>query len=133
MGLAQRYPIKFNNTEMLTPSKWAESSEVIENVNTGEAGNDIVEVIRYDKLSISVSYQLAETMDENGNGNGWVKILKDFSKESSIDVRRYDPSVGAYEVRTMRMRKFKATLVGKSAELTAVNGVWTVSFSLEEF
>lgn len=133
MGLAQRYPIKFNNTEMLTPSKWVESSEVIENVNTGEAGNDIVEVIRYDKLSISVSYQLAETMDENGNGNGWVKILKDFSKESSIDVRRYDPSVGAYETRTMRMRKFKATLVGKSAELPAVNGVWTVSFSLEEF
>ena len=123
------YPIVFDTTTLISPSEWTEISEVVENVNLTEAGTDQVEVTRYDKLSINAKYKVAESND----GGNWAKIFKEFSKKSSIAVKRYDILAQAYETRYMRMRNFQANLVPKSDYLSAVNGVWEISFTLNEF
>jgi len=128
-GLQSNYPIVFDSTTMPSPSEWNEKSAVVENVNITEAGTDQVEVVRNDKLSISVKYKIAES----NAGGDWAKTLKAFSKQTSIQVKRYDILAQAYETRSMRMRDFTANLVHKSDYLTAVNGVWEISFTLLEF
>lgn len=128
-GLNATYPILFDNTEMLSPHSWVETSEVIETVNQTEAGTDQVDVTRFDKLKISVSYAVAES----DSGEIWAKTLKGFSKQNSITVKRYDILNQGYEERTMRMRDFSATLKPKSDLLPSVNGVWEISFTLIQF
>lgn len=128
-GLNNTYPIFFDDTEMLSPHSWNETSEVIETVNSTEAGTDQVDVTRYDKLKISVSYVVAE----NDNGQEWANILKGFSKQNSITVKRYDILEQGYEEREMRMRDFSANLKPKSDMLPSVNGVWEISFTLIQF
>lgn len=128
-GLNATYPIYFDETEMLSPHSWSESSEVIETVNQTEAGTDQVDVTRFDKLSISVSYAVAESQ----SGGMWAQILKRFSKQNIIKVKRYDILKGEYETRNMRMRDFSANLKPKSDMLPSVNGVWEISFTLIQF
>ena len=45
----------------------------------------------------------------------------------------YDPTVKGYKNRTMRMRKFKADLIENTEEVKDSDGIWDVSFDLEEF
>ena len=129
MGLLNTYPILINNEPVLSPHSWTENSNTVETVNQTEAGTDQIDVTRLDKLSISVTYAIAETSD----GTGWAKKFKGFSKLNSLIVKRYDILEAGYEERTMRMRNFSANLVPKSDYLPAVNGVWEISFTLEEF
>ena len=131
MGIYASYPTLFNTTQILSPSTWQETSKVVESVAQSEAGTDIVDVVRYDKLTVQASYNIAETIS-NGVGNGWAKTFKTFSKMTSFTLKRYDALVGGYEERTVRMRDYKAQLRPKSDKLSAVNGVWEISFSLEE-
>ena len=126
--MIETYPIMFNSTELPSPSQWDETSEVVENVNVTEAGTDQVEVTRYDKLTVNVKYRIAEDLT-----GGIANTLKDFSKKASFTLKRYDVLAQAYEERTVRMRDFKMSLVPKSEYLTAVNGVWEITFTLKEF
>ena len=126
--MIETYPIMFDTTELPSPSQWDETSEVIENVNVTEAGTDSVEVTRYDKLTVNVKYRIAE--DPTG---GIANTLKEFSKKASFTLKRYDVLAKTYEERTVRMRDFKVSLVPKSEYLTAVNGVWDITFTLKEF
>lgn len=133
MGLRSTYPTMFDSTEILSPTSWKESSNVIETVNQSEAGTDLVDVTRYDKLIVDASYTIAETYETGGVGNGWAKTFKEFSEKASFTLKRYDPLVGGYEERTVRMRSFSAELIKKSDLFDAINGGWRISFKLEEF
>lgn len=129
MGLFNTYPIMFNQTQILSPSQWEEKSEVIENVNRSEAGTDNVEVARYDKLTVSARFKVAESP----SAGSWAKIFKEFSKMASFTLKRYDILEQGYEERTVRMRNFSAELERKSDLLPAINGVWDIGFELIEF
>lgn len=118
------FPIYFNAEELPFPSTWTENSEVVETINQTEAGTQQVEVVRYDRLSVSVGYVCTDTL---------AKKLKAFSKQNSINVSYYDIETDDYLMRVMRMRKFSANLRKGSADLLAVRGVWDISFTLEEF
>lgn len=118
------FPIEINSTTLPFPHKWQETSNVVETVNKTEAGTDQVEVVRYDKLTISCEFGCTNTL---------VATLKGFSKMSSLSVKYYDAETDAYKTRTMRMRKFSVRLADGSHTLPAVRGVWNVSFDLEEF
>lgn len=122
--ISRDYPTFFDDVQMLLPTSWSESSEVIETVNESEAGTDIVDVTRYDKLSISASYRCTDS---------WAKILKEFSKKDIIVVKRYDYLSNAYEERNMRIRSFKANMMHYSDRIVASNGIWEISFTLEEY
>ena len=116
--------IKFDDEEIIEPQSWSEDSEVIETVNETEAGTDQVAVLRYDKLSISCSFQCSHR---------WAKKLKAYSKQDEISVSFYDILAEENTVRKMRIRDFKAALVENSWKTPGTNGLWIVSFNLFEF
>lgn len=119
------YPIYFDDTEMPIPqSGWQETSNVIENTQMSEGGTDMLDVVRVDKLSISVSTSCLSPL---------AKIYKEFSKKDSIQVRFYDILEEAYQTRTMRIRNFSASRRKDTDKLTVTNAIWDISFNLEEF
>ena len=97
---------------------------MVENVNETEAGTDQVIVTRYDKLSVSASFQCSST---------WAGKFKTYSKQDSITVSLYDIETHAYKNRSMRLRSFKAVPAQNSERNRGTDGLWTVSFTLEEF
>lgn len=129
MGLSSTYPIMFDDTQILSPSEWNETSNVIETVNVTEAGTDNVEVTRYDKLNVTAKFKVAEAT----NIGEWAKVFKEFSKKPSFTLKRYDILEQGYEERTVRMRDFTAELMAKSDLLPSINGIWNISFTLIEF
>ncbi len=118
------FPILINNEVIPEPITWTETSNVIENVNTTEAGTDQVSVTRYDKLSVSCSFQCTSI---------WAKKLKEFSLEAQLEISIYDLIFEDYRLRYMRIRGFKAEPVKNSQRTRNTNGLWEVSFNLEEF
>lgn len=118
------FPITINTVQLPFPHKWAETSNVVETVNKTEAGTDQVEIVRYDKLTISCEF---------GCDNTLAATLKGFSRLASLTVKYYDTETDAYKERTMRMRKFSQSLADGSHVLDGLRGVWSVSFDLEEF
>jgi len=81
-------------------------------------------VTRYDKLSVSASFQCSST---------WAGKFKTYSKRDSITVSLYDIETHAYKNRSMRLRSFKAVPAPYSEKNRSTDGLWTVSFTLEEF
>ena len=118
------YPILFDRETIFTPSSWEEQSAVVESVNETEAGTDQIIVPRYDKLSVSCSFQCTSR---------WAGKFKAYSKRDAITVSIYDIESHGYIQRVMRIRSFKAVPAEHSERKRGTDGLWTVSFSLEEF
>jgi len=125
MSKLNDYPIKINNVALPVPSEWNETSETMENVNTTEAGTDIVDVMRTDKLTVNASFDVSSTM--LGTFKGWA------NSTSALKVKIYDPFTDAYVERDMRIRNFISTLVRYSDKTSGTVGLWTVTFDLIEF
>ena len=122
--MLSEYPIYFDDVKLFPPSKWEESSSVVESVNQTEAGTDQIIVTRYDKLSVSASFQCSA---------GWASKFAAFRDKDSIEVKLYDLKTQGYKTRQMRMRNFKPGLEEHSEKTKGTNGLYTVSFDLEEF
>jgi hypothetical protein len=118
------FPILFDDVTILRPMNWQEQSKVVENTVLSEAGTDIVEVVRYDKLTIAAQFSVT---------SAWAKTFKEFSKKDSISVSRYDVLTETYDVRTMRIRNFTLTRRRKSEFVEGYYGLYDVAFNLEEF
>lgn len=118
------FPLMFDSDTIPQPSTWTENSEVVETVNNTEAGTQQVEVVRYDRLKVSCGFVVTDAV---------ARLLKTYSKKDSFVVKYYDIETDAYKQRTVRMRGFSAALTKDSFNLLSVRGVWTVSFTLEEF
>ena len=93
------YPIYFDETKLFTPESWEESYAVVESTNQTEAGTDQVIVTRYDKLSVSASFQCSSR---------WAATFATFRDKDSIQVKLYDLKTQDYKTRTMRIRNFKS-------------------------
>lgn len=117
-------PIKFDGEEIIEPQSWSEDSEVIETVSETEAGTSQVAVTRYDKQSITCTFQCTHR---------WAKKFKEYSKQDEISVSFYDILTESYTARQMRIRDFKVSLEKNSWRTPNTNGLWNVSFSLKEF
>lgn len=117
------YPIQFNSTQIIKPSKYTENYEVVEAVNQSEAGTDIVAVTRTGKLSISLEYKCTSF---------WLKKFVNYADEDTIEVKKYAATESGYETYTMRMRKLKVNFEENSENVATSDGLWTVTFTLEE-
>lgn len=117
-------PMYFNTTEIPFPSSFTESYDTIESVNQSEAGTDLVNVTRYGKLTATMTIKCLPDV---------LADITAFATEDSFTFRRWNPITGAYENRTVRMRNLQVALVSGSQDLSEVDGVWSISFSLEEF
>ena len=118
------YPIKFNGESIPEPVSWSENSEVIEAVNETEAGTDQIIVTRFDKLTISCSFQCSHR---------WAKKFKEYSKLNEVTVNFYDVINEQYRTRAMRIRNYQMNLVNNSWRTDRTNGLWEISFDLIEF
>ena len=122
--MLSEYPIYFDETKLFTPESWEESYAVVESTNQTEAGTDQVIVTRYDKLSVSASFQCSSR---------WAATFATFRDKDSIQVKLYDLKTQDYKTRTMRIRNFKSAPEKNSEKTKGTNGLYTVSFDLEEF
>ena len=118
------YPIYFDETKLFTPESWEESYAVVESTNQTEAGTDQVIVTRYDKLSVSASFQCSSR---------WAATFAAFRDKDSIAVKLYDLKIQDYKTRTMRIRNFKTGPEKNSEKTQSTDGLYTVSFDLQEF
>lgn len=118
------YPVLINGVALMESNSWEEESNTIENTYETEAGTDQVSVTRYDKLTVSADFRCH---------SDWLRQFKQWSKADTLTVQMYDAIANGYVSRTMRMRNFKQKLVEYSEKVHDTNGVWNVTFSLEEF
>ena len=122
--MLSEFPIYFDDVKLFPPSKWEESSSVVESVNQTEAGTDQVIVTRYDKLSVSASFKCSSR---------WAAKFAEFRDKDSIQVKLYDLKTQDYKTRTMRIRNFKTGPEKNSEKTRGTNGLYTVNFDLQEF
>ena len=118
------YPIYFDDTKLFTPENWAESYNVIETTNQTEAGTDEVIVVRYDKLSVSAEFACSSK---------WAATFAAFRDKDIIAVKIYDLKTSGYKTRQMRMRNFSTGPEKGSEKTRGTDGLYTVSFDLEEY
>lgn len=124
MSNYNNFPIKINNTPIPVPIAWNETSEVVENVNTTEAGTDVIDVLRVDKLSVNASFNVSST---------WLATFKGWGNSTSaLSVSIYDAVSNAYASRNMRIRNFNYSLVQNSDRTSGTVGLWELSFDLIE-
>lgn len=118
------FPVKINGVELFPANSWSEKSDVVENKYETEAGTDQVSVIRYDKLVVSAQYRCHSE---------WLGRFKRWANMDSLTVEIYDAPSNGYVSRTMRMRNFNNASIEFSEKIKDTNGVWDVTFDLEEF
>lgn len=119
------FPIKVNNTDLPVPTDWNEFAEVVEVANTTEAGTDIVDLMRVDKLTVNATFDVSST---------WLATFKGWANDTSkLTVKIYDSVSSAYVTRYMRIRNFNYSLVRYSDKTSGTIGLWTVTFDLIEF
>lgn len=116
--------IYFNQTEIPFPHSWVENPQKLKNTFTTEAGTEIDLIVRASKLSVSVS---TTCLDDE------LKTYFQFRDLNSFTLTKYDPLTKSSTTATVRMSDFNYSLVRKSHSLDVTNGVWEVSFNLEEF
>lgn len=125
MSKLNDYPTKINNTPIPVPIEWSENSEVVENAMTTEAGTDVVDVLRVDKLTVTASFDVSSV---------WLATFKGWANSTSaLAVKIYDPVTDAYVERSMRIRNFISNLVQNSDNTSGTIGLWNVTFDLIEF
>jgi hypothetical protein len=107
------------------PIEFDDSYSDIESVNQSEGGKDIVQNFRHGKFSADVSFAVSDDV--------WVRNMAELYDMDSFTIYFYSPALQDYDERIVRMRNFKPKRKKGSERLTAVNGVYEVSFTLEEF
>lgn len=115
--------IKFDDIQIPNPISYSEDSDVIENQYETEAGGLNVSVTRYDRLHVSVSFNVS---------SAWAKQFKAFSKQKYINVSLFDLSENDFVSHQMIARNFKSDLIEHSENVSSTNGLWKVSFELQE-
>ena len=116
--------VKFNNTEIPWTNGWEVAPRDILNENQSEGGTDIVQAIRRDKLSISVQTTCLSAQ---------LKIYAQFKKLDSFTLSCYDPITEENEEHTVRIANFRYSKKPKTERLEVTNGIYNVSFTIEEF
>lgn len=125
MSKLNDYPVKINNTPIPVPIEWSENSSVVENAMTTEAGTDVVDVLRVDKLTVTASFDVS---------SAWLATFKGWANSTSaLAVKIYDPVTDAYVERSMRIRNFISNLVPNSDNTSGTIGLYNLTFDLIEF
>lgn len=114
----------FNQTPIIWPRSWVENPQKLKKTFQTEAGTDVDLIIRENKLTVSASYKCTDT---------WVQTFMNFRDMNSFTLKTYDVKTKTYKENTVRMTDFNYGFVPKSNDLEVTNGIWEVSFNLEEF
>lgn len=114
--------LKFNGTALPLPDSYDMDLTDVEADSGGEteAGTVQRDVVRAGVVSISVSFSVSPS---------WLKRLTAYSKLPKLTVQYFDTEELAPKETEMYITGFKAKLYKD----TSYKGLWTVSFTLNEF
>ena len=120
------YPIKINNTVIPFPENWEENPKKISNEFATEAGGRKKIEIRNKRLSVSASFTVSSR---------WLKQFELWRDASTLTVSIYDAETTAYKNYTMEILddSFSYNLIKNSKRMRNTDGLWRLSFDLEEF
>lgn len=120
------YPVMLNGDTYKPFKKWDVSYNDSVETHETEAGTQEDVVTRKGRRSIAVSTTCLDDVARK------LAALQDLDY---FECKFYELKTNGYATINMRMAKdsFHASLKEKSAKLNGVNGVWTVSFTLQEF
>lgn len=111
--------------EIPFPKSWVENQQKIKKTFTSETGGETDLIVRDHKLVVSVGTTCLDDL---------LQLLFQFRNEDFFYLKKYDPLTKSSTADIpVRITDFNYGLVEKSAGLTATNGVWDVSYNLEEF
>lgn len=114
--------LTFENENLPLPDSYDLDLSDVESDSSGEteAGTTQRDVVRTGVVSISVSFSVSSR---------WVSKLSAYAKKEKVIVRYFDTE-------TLQQRQAEMYISGYSAKLkkdTSYNGLWIVSFTLNEF
>ena len=120
------YPIKINNTSIPWPDSWDEHADRVANEFQTEAGTRQKIVVRSKRLTITANFTVS---------NRWLKKFEEWRDASTLTVSIYDAVSGGYVSHTMEITddSFSYSLIKNSQRAGNTNGLWRLSFDLEEF
>lgn len=123
MALAQ---FMFDNTPVPFTKKQGITYTNKQNENETEGGHTIIQTIRKNVFSMSVSTRCLSSV---------VKIYREFSEKDSFVLTYFDTKTETTATKTVHMEGYSESLVEKSQNFDAsvTNGIYDVSFTLEEF
>lgn len=120
------YPIKINNTVIPFPDSWQVNPIKTSSEFETEDARRIKVVRRTTRMSVSASFTVTSR---------WLKKFDTWRRSDSLSVRFYDPFMGNYNEFTMDIEdnSFNYSLINGSKRVKNTDGLYTLSFNLEEF
>lgn len=119
------YPMIFDSTTIpFYPSSFSRADNKVSVVNQTEDGHDDVELIRAEKTTLDFTFQCSDF---------WAAKFRVFRRQPSISVQIYDIVTKAYDTKTMRIEDYTESLVENSDKNTESMGLYSITFTLEEF
>ena len=120
------YPIKINSTAIPFPDSWEENPRKISSEFQMENGDRKKIGIRNKLMSISASFTVSSR---------WLKQFEAWRDAATLTVSIYSAQTGAYKNYTMEIMddSFSYNLIKNSKRVRNTDGLWRVSFDLEEF
>ena len=114
--------LTFNGTDLPLPDSYDIDLSDVEADSSGEteAGTTQRDVVRYGVVKIGVSFSVSPA---------WLKKLTAYSKLSKLTVQYFDTENLSQKETEMYISGFKTKL----KKDTSYKGLWTVSFTLNEF
>lgn len=120
------YPIKINSTSIPFPDSWKETPKKITNEFETEAGGRQVIVVRNNRLNIYASFTVSSR---------WLKKFEEWRDANTLTVSIFDAETTAYKNHTMSIldESFRYELIRYTEGMSNTNGLYKLSFELEEF
>lgn len=120
------FPILMASKEVPFPDSWQENPQRVSNSFEMENGGRKKIGIRTKLMSISASFTVTSR---------WLEYFQYLRDQSSFVVSIYDAQVGGYQNYVMEITddSFSYDLIKNSKRVKNTDGLWRVSFDLEEF
>ena len=120
------YPIKINSNAIPFPETWSENPQRIAKNFRTESGARQLIIKRNTSMTFSGTWKVSSR---------WLKKFEDIRKLTSFTLSVYDASTNAYKDYTVSVTddSFNYSLIKGSKRVQNTNGLWEVSFDMEEF
>lgn len=124
--MLKNYPIKINDTAIPFPKTWSEDRTRIASNFQTESGKRKSILVRNARKTWSGSWVVTSS---------WLKRFEDYRTENTLTLKVYDASTDAYKSHTVSIsdESFRFELIEGSEMVGRTNGLYNVSFELEEF
>lgn len=115
------FPLKFDSTQLFKPENATVNPKKIYNRNESEAGTDLLNVRRDDKLQFNFTFNCTDS---------WEAFFHGYNKKDSFEFSFYDTETEAYKQITVYMDNYSSSWEPHSDYLTGTKGLYVVTFDL---